>query len=180
MNFNLNIIKKSKNLPVHVFGALIIISVFYHSTSIFSLLVSIPVLLISYSVEQEIEWLSLLSLSMGTLYIPFFVSFGSMNEVLFFLAFLITFLLPLSIYWILVLSTEIDFEIGWKGLGFMISYPISIVLVFYLLSFSPRLADYLFSPEYKGPQAIILVGLGLLLIIPYNSFFDVKNYFKTS
>ncbi|MFW6144550.1 MAG: hypothetical protein ACOC55_03165, partial [Candidatus Natronoplasma sp.] len=110
-----------KGLAVHLLGAVIIISTYHHSDSLYSLLVSIPVFLVSLSIYSN-QRFRLPALCAATLYSPLLTTTGSMDESLSFLLYSTTFVLPFVIYWILVLAFEFSAKVERKGAVIASSY----------------------------------------------------------
>ncbi len=164
---------KKKEFLTHILGSLLILSTIYHSHTLYSVLISVPFLLISYSIHQEKEELLLPSLILATILSPFFISAGSMNEIFSLLTFSLTFGLPLSIYWVIVLLKETEFRL--KPVGIALSYVLFTALLFYLLPELLDISEFILSPENRVPQTLIFFGSGMMIAVPYHVILEIRS-----
>jgi len=162
-----------KKFLTHILGSLLILSTIYHSHTLYSVFIAVPLLLISYSIHQEKETLVFPSLVLATLLSPFFISSGTMNEIFSLLIFSITFALPLSIYWIIVLLKETEFR--WKPIGIALSYVLFTALLFYILPEFLEISEFILSPENRVPQTLMFFGSGMIIAVPYHVILEIKN-----
>ncbi len=167
--------KSSKDPMIHLLGVLIVVSTFYHSNDYHSLLVSVPIFLTSFSFYKSIEWLKIPALCATTLYAPFTMTTGGMDEFFSLLVFSVSFLIPVVIYWVLVLGSELHLHINSKGVVFAVSYLVFTVLFFYLIPFILGISEFFLSAENRGAQALLLIGFGLVLVLPYQIVMEIRT-----
>ncbi len=164
---------KKEKFITHILGSLLVLSTIYHSHSLYSVLVSVPVFLVSYSIHQKKETLVFPSLVLATILSPFFISSGDMNEIFSLLIFSATFALPLSLYWIAVLLKGTEFR--WKPIGIALSYVLFTALLFYLLPDFLDISEFILSPENRVPQILMFFGSGMIIAVPYNVILEIKS-----
>jgi len=164
---------KKKEFLTHILGSLLVLSTIYHSHTLYSLFIAVPLLLISYSVHQEKGTFVLPSLILATILSPFFISSGSMNEIFSLLIFSLTFALPLTIYWVIVLLRETEFRL--KPVGIALSYVLFTALLFYLLPELLDISEFILSPENRVPQTLIFLGSGMIIAIPYHVILEIRS-----
>ncbi|MFW5898503.1 MAG: hypothetical protein ACOCT7_01460, partial [Candidatus Saliniplasma sp.] len=93
-----------KNM-VHLLGGFLIFSSFYHSNmDLMPVLTIIPILLVSFAVEKERDGLQSIGLIAATMVSSYFIIQMSLGNTLYLLLFTLSFVLPLTLYWKVVLS----------------------------------------------------------------------------
>ncbi|MBS3816694.1 MAG: hypothetical protein KGY76_03930 [Candidatus Thermoplasmatota archaeon] len=164
---------KAKKITAHLLGSILVLSTIYHSETLYSLLVVIPFLLVSYCVHREKNRFVFPSLLFVTLFTPFFISAGSLNELFSLFIFLISFAVPLLIYWLVVLLDEPKIRL--RPLGIALSYVFMTGLLFYLLPALLGISDFIISAENRGPQTLLFLGTGMLIAVPYHMILEMKD-----
>lgn len=164
-----------KNFAVHILGTILVLSALYHSMDLYSLAVVIPVFLVSFSIYKRLNWLKVPALVAATLYPSFTMAAGAMDEAFSLLIYSVIFVIPLASYWILVLTSEIDLKIEWKGVVIGVSYIALVLLSFYIIPSLLGISEFILSPGKRGPQALLLAGFGLLVMVPYQIILEFKN-----
>ncbi|MEF8832230.1 MAG: hypothetical protein V5A66_01785 [Candidatus Thermoplasmatota archaeon] len=164
---------KKEDIIIHLLGSLLTLSILYHSYSLYSILVVVPFVLVSYSVQKNEHRLLFPSLILATLAPPFFIATGSMNEIFSLLIFSITFALPLFLYWTTVLlnNTKLD----WKALGFALSYVVITILAFYSFPVLLEISEFILSPENRGVQTLLFFGAGMIVAIPFHVALEIRD-----
>jgi len=161
---------RRKKFLTHILGSILILSTIYHSDIYYSISVFIPFLIVSYSVHQEKSRLIFPSLIFATLFSTFFITAGSMNEIFSLSIFLISFALPLFVFWLVVLLDEL--EIKFFPLVTGLSYVFFTVLAFYLIPEVLGLSEFILSPGNRGPQILLFLGVGMIVAVPYHIILD--------
>ncbi len=164
----------TKDIALHTMGILVIFSTLYHSSHVYSLLIAIPIFSISFSIYKEKDWLRLPALCASTLYVPFVISTRGMDEWGSLIIYSLSFVLPFFIYWVLVLSSYTDLKIEYKGVAVAVSYIVLTLLLFYLLPMFIGIFEFFLAPGNEGPQALLLAGFGLLMILPFHVLLEAK------
>jgi len=167
---------KERNVLIHMLGVIISISAILQSyENDWTVIIFAPVILflISLFIELKKENISIIILAGGTLVIPYFAEQNYMSDFYPLFIFIITFVAPLMIYWIVILSPAVDFNP--KGLFLSASYLGLSVTIFYSLIFIFNISDYVLSEENRGPQALVLIGSALLASIPYHLWLTFKD-----
>ncbi|MFW5927857.1 MAG: hypothetical protein ACOCSL_01545 [Thermoplasmatota archaeon] len=167
---------KERNVLIHMLSVILAVSALMQSFDNPSLVLyaaPILVILISVFVELEKENISILLLAGGTLSIPYFAVQDNMTDFYPLFIFLVTFIAPLMIYWIVLLSPTVYFSA--KGLFLSASYLGISITVFYLIIFIFNISDYILAEENTGPQALVLIGSALLAMIPYHIWLTFKD-----
>ncbi|MFP4050575.1 MAG: hypothetical protein ACLFVB_02410 [Thermoplasmata archaeon] len=167
---------KERNVLIHMLGVILAVSALMQSFDNPSLVLyaaPILVILISVFVELEKESISILLLAGWTLSIPFFATQNNMTDFYPLFIFIITFIAPLIIYWIVLLSPTVYFSA--KGLFLSASYVGFSVILFYLIIFISNINNYILAEENTGPQALVLIGSALLAMIPYHVWLTFKD-----
>lgn len=164
---------KGKKFVTHLLGSILVLSTLYHSETFYSVLVFIPFLLVSYSVHREKTRYIFPSLIFTTIFISFFISAGSMNELFSLIIFLITFGVPLFIFWLVVLLDESKIRL--KPLGAAFSYVFLTSLIFYLLPVLLGFSDFIITEGNRGPQILLFLGTGMLVAVPYHIILETKD-----
>ncbi len=167
--------KSSKDPTIHLLGVLIVVSTFYHSNDYHSLLVSVPIFLTSLSVYKDIDWLKMPALCVATLYAPFTMTTGGMGEFFNLIIFSASFLIPVVIYWVMVLGSELHIHINRKGVILAVSYLVFTIFLFYLIPLFLGISEFFLSPENRGAQALLLIGFGLALVLPYQITMEIRT-----
>ncbi|MFW6196691.1 MAG: hypothetical protein ACOC5D_05075 [Thermoplasmatota archaeon] len=167
---------KERNVLIHMLGAILAVSSviqYFDNTSFVILAAPILLIMISLFVELEKERLSIIILAIGTLSISYFAVQDNMTDFYPLFIFLVTFIAPLIIYWIVLLSPTVYFSA--KGLFLSASYLGLSVTVFYSIIFIFNISDYILAEENTGPQALVLIGSALLAMIPYHVWLTFKD-----
>lgn len=167
---------KERNMLIHMLGVILSVSAIFQSLDNLSMtLFAAPILLatISILVEFEREKLSILILAGGTLMTPYFTDQNYMTDFYPLFIFIVTFVAPLIIYWIVLLSPTVYFNP--KGLFLSASFVGLSVTLFYSIAFLFEINDYLLAEENAGPQALVLIGSALLAMIPYHIWLTFKD-----
>ncbi|MBS3781953.1 MAG: hypothetical protein KGY68_05030 [Candidatus Thermoplasmatota archaeon] len=164
---------KKKDFVTHILGSLLVLSSIYHSYTLYSLLVVVPLFLVSYSTNQEKERLVFPSLVLATILSTYFISAGNMNEIFSLLLFSITFAFPLFLYWVVALQEEMDIRL--KPIGIALSYVLFTALLFYVLPELLGISVFILSPRNRIPQTLMVLGSGMILAIPYHVILEIKN-----
>ena len=167
---------KERNVLIHMLGGILAVSAIMQSFNNYSLVIfAAPILLASISVfvELEKEKFSVIILTAGTLSIPYFAVQNNMTDFYPLFIFIITFVTPLMIYWIVLLSPTVYFSP--KGLFLSASYLGLSITVFYSIIFIFNISDYILAEENTGPQALVLIGSALLAMIPYHVWLTFKD-----
>ncbi len=163
-----------RNILIHLLGIILSISAILHSfDNYWTVIIVIPYIIVSISVKLNLEKISVIPLTAGTLIIPFFISPNSMNDFIPITIFIITFITPLMIYWILVLTPTINFN--QKGIFLTASYFCLSIIVFYSMTSIFNITDYILAEENSGPQALVLIGSALIAMIPYHIWLTFKD-----
>ena len=165
-----------RSMLIHMIGVIISISAVIQSyKNDWSLIIFAPIflLLISIFVELDKENISIIILAGGTLAVPYFAEQTSMDDFYPLFVFFISFIAPIMVYWLVLLSPTINFNA--KGLFLSASYMGLTITIFYTLIFVFNINDYILSEENAGPQALVLIGSALLAMIPYNMWLTYKD-----
>jgi len=163
-----------RNVLIHLLGIILSISAILHSfDNYWTVLIIIPYIIVSISVELEFEKISIISLVAGTLITPFFINPNFMVDFIPITIFIITFIIPVIVYWILVLSPTINFNR--KGIFLTASYFGLSIIMFYSVIFIFNISDYILAEENAGPQALVLISSALLAMIPYHIWLTFKD-----
>lgn len=152
-----------KEYLTYLLATMLLLSIFFHSISYYSLLLAIPLFAAAYT--QKRPFLPLLSLSVATLYFPFFISGASMDDVFSLILFFSTLMVPLVLYWAVILIPEL--EIGWKATTVAASYFSLTVALFYIIPFLLGVYEFFMDSPHLGPQALLIIALGLILALSY-------------
>jgi len=170
-------ISDGKHVSVHIIGTLLVLSALFYSTEIYSLAAAIPVFFVSFGIYRDWDWVKVPALFAATICFSFILSTESMAEGIPLLIYSIIFVIPLASYWILILSLEIDLKIEWKGFFIGVSYLGLVLLLFYLVPSLLGISEFVLSPDNRAPQALLMVGFGLLSMVPYQIILEFKNLF---
>ncbi len=165
-----------RNVLIHMLGAILAVSSvfrYFDKTKLIFLTAPILLVFISVFVELEKERYSVILLAVGTLSIPYFAVQNNMTDFYPLFIFIITFVTPLMIYWIVLLSPTVYFNP--KGLFLSASYLGLSITIFYSIIFIFNISDYILAEENSGPQALVFIGSALLAMIPYHVWLTFKD-----
>jgi len=151
---------------VHLIGGFLIVSSFYHSDmGLLSLLTIIPIVSVSIGVDKEVYWVQYTGLIIATLLSSYLITHKGLANIFYLIQFITSFVLPLVIYWKVVLSFDLHFDPKASVLG--ASYFSVTVITFYGLIEFLNVSDYILSVENPGPMALAFGAVTLLVLIPY-------------
>lgn len=165
-----------RNVLIHMIGVIISISAIFQSyKNDWSWIIFTPliIILISIFVELNKEKISIITLAVGTLAIPYFAEQNCMDDLYPLFVFFISFIAPIMVYWLVLLSSTIDYHP--KGLFLSASYIGVTITIFYSLILIFNISNYILSEENAGPQALVLIGAALLAMIPYHIWLTYKD-----
>lgn len=159
---------KTRNIIIHFLGGLIVLSSVYHSEHNFlSLILIAPISLSSLGIHLDKPELYLSGLVATSLIGPLLLAQHGMEDIVTLTIFVFTFLLPLLIYWGVVLSEKISFDL----LAALTAafYILACLLLFYFLIFMTNVNEYLLSIGNKAPQTLVLIASALIVYIPIHA-----------
>ncbi len=165
---------KGRDAVIDALGAAIVLSVLYHSREgTLALVVILPVVMVSLGRRMEDKRIQLVGLGAVSLLVPYFVSSHSMGELFPLIIFIITLVTPLVAYWGLTLSCVVVPEpVATIG---SIVYTIMVLLTFYIFTLFFRIGEYILDPGNMAPQALMLIALSLLVLMPYYIYVELRH-----
>ncbi len=153
---------------IHLLGAFLAVSIIYLSVSTSLVLIPISALaLVSIAVWRGISTLKYTSIIAVTLSFPFFFQRFRMSDLEGLVFYSIVFLLPLVLYWALVLFPPEILHVNKKALMVSVSYVGTSLALFYALLFAFQVQDFILREEYPGPQALVLLASTLIMTVVY-------------
>jgi len=150
----------------HILGGFLIISSFYHSDmGLLPLLTIIPIVLVSLGVERENYLLQYSGLIAMTLLSSYFIKHTGLGNIFNLIQFITSFVFPLVVYWMVVLSIDLHFDLKASMVG--ASYFSVTVITFYIFIRSLSVSEYLLSAENPGPMALAFSAVTIMVLIPF-------------
>jgi len=150
----------------HLIGGLLMLSSYYHSSRGFlPLLTIIPILMVSFATEKEKNQLEYIGLVGTTLLSGFFITHTTLGNTISLSLFILFFVLPLTIYWILVLSSELYFDL--KAASIAISYFGVTIISFYALINYLNISEFIFAEGNTGPMALSFSAMVIVVLLPF-------------
>ncbi|MGM0405537.1 MAG: hypothetical protein ACQEQM_05285 [Thermoplasmatota archaeon] len=150
----------------HLLGGFLIISSFFNSDmGLLPVMNIIPILLVSFGVENEKENVQYIGLISMTLLSSFLIIPAGLGNTTFMLLFIISFVLPLMVYWKVVLSFDLHFDLKASVLGMV--YFIFTVITFYALIYLLNINEFILAAENTGPMALAFSATVILVLLPF-------------
>ncbi|MFW6141486.1 MAG: hypothetical protein ACOC53_02880 [Candidatus Saliniplasma sp.] len=154
-----------KNM-VHLLGGFLIFSSFYHSNmDLMPVMTIIPILLVSFAVEKERDELQSIGLIAATMVSSYFIIQMSLGNTLYLLLFTLSFVLPLTLYWKVVLSFDLHFDL--KASILAVSYFSVTIITFYLIIYYLNVGEYILSEGGFGAMALVFSAATILVLLPF-------------
>lgn len=155
-----------KNELVHLLGGFLIFSSYYHSQmGLFPLLNMIPILLVSLAIEREKDRLMYTGLITTTLLSGFFITHTGLANTLYLTSFILSFALPLTIYWKVVLSFDLHFDL--KASILATTYFIGTIITFYTLIDYLDVSEFILAEGNTGPMGLAFSAVTIMVFLPF-------------
>lgn len=152
---------------IYLFGILIGLSDLYHSNGeLISLIVFVPITVISVGTYLDRESIKIGGLITATIAFVYFIPTISLKDTTSLSIYILTFVLPLIVYWSLILAVLPTFEL--KASTFAVSYFLLVLILFFALVFVLNVNEYLLAAGNEAPQALVLSASALIVFIPYH------------
>ncbi len=156
---------KSRTLVLDILGLLMLLSILYNSKGGLTPLVAVvPIGLTSLAQRLENHGLKIVGVVILTLYIPYVISIGTMDQVMPIIYFVITMIIPLMLYWRFVLSPIMDPD-PWAMVISSV-YFVSVLVLFYSFVVFFEVDEYILEFTNTGPQSLILIASSVLVFLP--------------
>ncbi len=162
-----------RRLLPHILGSLLVISTIYHSDTFYSLLVAIPIFLISYFMESEKDRFLFPALIITASVQFFFITSSSVNELFALIFFGVSFAFPLFLYWVVVLGAVSEIEL--KPSIVSGSYVIFTFALFYLLPELMEVSKFILGKQNEGVQILLFLGAAMLMGVIYHAALEIRD-----
>lgn len=162
-----------KRILPHALGALLVISTVYHSDSLYSVFLAIPFFLISFMIEIGRNELIFPTLIFTAVIQFLLITSAPVSDFVSVIIFLISFGLPLSYYWLIILSQ--NSKLNPKPVGIATSYVVFTFILFYFLPDFIGVSEFIFGGRNEVVQILIFLGSGMLVGVVYHAGLEIKD-----
>ncbi len=164
---------KINKQAVHVLGTILVLSTLYHSYTLYSLFVVLPLALVSYSIQTEKKSLLFPSLIIATILPCFFIAGKSLDNIFSLIFFSITFAIPFFLYWLVSFLDKSRIE--WRPVTIALIYILITTFLFYTILEFFGVSEFIFSPENTGPQTLLFFGSAIIVAVPFHVMLEIKG-----